>query len=164
MNDILTVNRVGPVVNKLKNQAKKIVLAGGCFDLLHLGHLTFLEKAKGAGDVLIILLESDEKIEKLKGVDRPINNQKDRAKILIALKAVDLVVKLSGMTKGLDYERIIQQIKPDIIATTLPDPHVHHKKRVAKLIGAKVKYVCRLVKNYSTGEMVRRIRSYPSAT
>lgn len=164
MKAILSVGQLGLVVKKIKAQDKKIVLVGGCFDLLHLGHLKFLEKAKKEGDVLIVLLESDEKMKKIKGIDRPINKQADRAKVLSALKAVDFVVTLSGMTESGDYEKLMHRIKPDVIATTLPDPHIAHKRRIAKLMGAKVKYVCRLVKDYSTAGMVKKIRSYPFAS
>ena len=77
---------------------KKItVLAGGCFDVLHPGHIVFLEKAKKAGDYLVVLLESDKKIRKLKGKGRPVHSQKERAEILSALKSVDSVVCLPYM-------------------------------------------------------------------
>ena len=64
----------------------KIVLVGGCFDILHLGHVVFLEKAKKEGDVLVVLLESDEKVRFLKGKGRPVHTQSERAEILSALK------------------------------------------------------------------------------
>lgn len=130
------------------------VLVGGCFDVLHPGHVIFLQKAKRCGDRLIVLLESDEKIKKLKGVRRPVYNQKMRALVLKALKSVDRVVLLPFIETPSEYDVIVKKIKPDIIATTLGDPHIHHKKRAAKLVGAKLRYVTKLVGNHSTSKIL----------
>ena len=78
---------------------KNIVLVGGCFDIVHLGHLIFLEKAKAKGDILIVLLESDENIRKNKGQNRPINNQEDRALFLSKLKMVDKLDILQSLQR-----------------------------------------------------------------
>jgi FAD synthetase len=133
---------------------QKIVLVGGCFDILHIGHITFLEKAKKAGDYLIVLLESDQAIQKLKGKNRPINSQADRAKILSSLKVVDKVIALPVM-KDLDYDELVKKIKPAVIATTSGDSGIHHKKRAAKLVGAKVKVVTKNIKDQSTTNLVK---------
>ena len=130
-----------------------VVLVGGCFDILHPGHIIFLEKAKKLADKLIVLLESDEKVRKLKGSKRPINPQKDRAKVLLALKSVDQVINLPFMDKSIQYDRLISRIKPDIIATTTGSPDYHYKERAAKLVGAKLKTISE-VKNYSTSKIV----------
>lgn len=136
------------------NMRKAIVLAGGCFDVLHPGHVIFLEKAKRAGDRLIVLLESDEKIKKIKGVNRPVHNQQERALVLKALKFVDEVILLPYMATKKEYDDLIQKIKPDIIAVTFEDPQIHHKIRSAKLVGAKLKYVTRLTGNHSTTKVL----------
>lgn len=132
----------------------KIVLVGGCFDILHPGHVIFLKKAKQVGDKLIVLLESDEKIRKLKGSGRPIHKQKERAILLKALKFVDEVILLPYIDKEIDYDKYIQKIKPDIIATTLGDPYIKYKKRSAKKVGAKLKCVTKRIENYSTSQLV----------
>lgn len=134
---------------------KKVVLVGGCFDVLHPGHITFLEKAKKMGDFLVVLLESDEKIKKIKGNGRPIYSQKERAEVLEALKVVDKVVMLPLLESEASYDRLVKKIKPDIIATTLKDPQIHHKKRTAKLVGAKLKFVTKRIDKFSTTEIIR---------
>ncbi len=134
-------------------KGKKIVLVGGCFDILHPGHVIFLEKAKQAGDILIVLLESDEKVRKLKGINRPVHIQKERAKILSALRSVDYVVMLPFMKKSLDYDQLIAQIKPDVIAATFGDINIHHK-RIAKKVGAKLKFVTKIIGNHSSSRIL----------
>ena len=138
---------------KMKNKGKKIVLAGGCFDVLHPGHVIFLERAKKAGDCLIVLLESDEKVKELKGVDRPVHNQKMRARVLSALKSVDYVVMLSLMRKNNEYDELIKKIDPDVIAATQGDINIHHR-RVAQLTGAKLEIVTNIIGNYSTSQIL----------
>ena len=74
-----------------KNKSKKIVFTNGCFDILHLGHVEYLNEARSLGDVLIVAINSDTSVRELKGPDRPINNEIDRGKMLLNLKAVDCV-------------------------------------------------------------------------
>ena len=114
---------------------KYLVLVGGCFDVLHPGHIIFLEKARKAGDKLVVLLESDQKIRKLKGEGRPVHTQKERAKILSALESVDSVVCLPYMEDDFEYDEIILKNNPDIIAATRGDESIEHKKRAAKKAG-----------------------------
>lgn len=150
MNNIVNTNKAVELSRRIKNQGKKIVMAGGCFDIIHVGHLKFLKNAKKRGDVLFILLESDESVRKLKGPNRPYNSQKDRAEILSALKPVDYVVILENMKKNQDYDRLIGQIRPDVFAVTKNDPGNAHKKRQAELFGGTVKEVILRIENYST--------------
>lgn len=139
-----------------KAKQKKLVLVGGCFDVLHPGHIIFLEKAKLAGDYLVVLLESDEKIKRIKGSNRPIFSQKERAKMLKALKVVDRVVLLPFTNEDKEYDKIAGKIKPDIIATTSGDPQIHHKQRVAKLTGARLKIVTRFISSYSSTNILAK--------
>jgi len=106
-----TKNLIG-IIKRLKSKGRKIVFTNGCFDILHCGHVEYLVKAKKLGDVLIVGLNSDLSISKIKGPKRPINNQKDRAIVLAALEAVDYVVMFSEDTP---YE-LIKAIKPDVLA------------------------------------------------
>lgn len=94
-----------------KNRNKKIVFTNGCFDILHLGHVEYLNEAKAQGDVLIIGLNSDASVKKLKGENRPINNQNDRAKMLLNLKAVDCVQIFTEETPL----EIIKLINPNVL-------------------------------------------------
>ena len=139
---------------------KKIVLVGGCFDIVHLGHLIFLEKAKAKGDILIVLLESDENIRKNKGQNRPINNQDDRAVFLTKLKMVDYVIKLPEMKNDEEYFKIINKIKPKIIAVSEKDINLVKKKEQAQKIGAKLIEVTKIIPQRSTSKIIEDIISY----
>lgn len=153
-NKIVSVSKSIKIANELHRYGKSIVLVGGVFDILHVGHVRFLEKAKETGDNLFLLLESDESVRKLKGKGRPLNSQKNRAEVLKALRSIDYVVLLSGILKDKDYDRIVFQIKPNILATTKNDPNKIHKVRQAKKIGAKAVYVIEKIKNKSTTEIL----------
>ncbi|TLT08326.1 D-glycero-beta-D-manno-heptose-7-phosphate kinase [Aliarcobacter thereius] len=96
---------------KFHNQGKKIVFTNGCFDILHVGHVKYLQEAKSYGDVLILGLNADSSVKKLKGDSRPINNQDDRAYILASLESVDYVVVFEEETP---YE-LIKLIRPHIL-------------------------------------------------
>ncbi len=154
MEKIVTVQQAVQIAEELRKETKHIVLVGGCFDILHIGHITFLEKAKATGDSLFVFLESDESIQKLKGKKRPINNQDDRAKILAELESVDYVILLPPHLTDIDYDRMIIQIKPDIIATTQGDLHRKNKERQATLINCKVIEVTDYIRDQSTTRLV----------
>ena len=117
--------------------AKKVIV-GGCFDLLHYGHITFLKKAKDLGDTLIVLLESDEKVRRLKGDTRPIHNQNQRKEMLESLSCVDEVIILPAVTTDQFYADLVDQIRPDFIAATEGDPMVEQKRKQATWFGAQL--------------------------
>lgn len=94
-----------------QNKGKKIVFTNGCFDILHLGHVEYLNEAKAQGDVLIIGLNSDQSVRALKGPDRPINNEEDRKSMLLNLRAVDCVQIFNEQTPL----EIIKLINPNIL-------------------------------------------------
>src|SRR3989338_1430528 len=100
---------------KLQKRGKPIILTGGCFDILHIGHIRFLEEAKKSGGTLIVLLEPDEKVRKLKGAKRPVFSQHERARTLSSLIPVDYIILLPYLS-GSGYDQYISVIKPDIIA------------------------------------------------
>ncbi len=96
---------------KILPKDKKIVFTNGCFDILHAGHVKYLKEAKSFGDILVVGLNSDESVKRLKGKSRPINTLEDRATVLSALEAVDFVVEFSEDTPY----NLIKAIKPDIL-------------------------------------------------
>lgn len=108
---LCNISKLKKILKKLKAKKKKIVFTNGCFDILHAGHVTYLAKAKGLGDILIVGLNSDTSVKKLKGKSRPIVTQKYRAKVLSALSSVDFVVIFNGLTPL----NIIKAIRPDIL-------------------------------------------------
>lgn len=99
------------VINNLKKQKKKIVFTNGCYDILHIGHIKFLKKAKKYGDILLVAINSDSSVKKIKGDKRPIVPQKERAEILSALEFVDLVTVFYEP----DPYNIIKDIEPDVL-------------------------------------------------
>lgn len=154
MKKVVSVSKSIKFADKLRGEKSKIVLVGGVFDILHVGHVRFLEKARQEGDSLFLLLESDESVRKLKGKNRPINNQKERGEVLAGLSSVDVIINLKGILKDEDYDRIVQQIKPNVLATTKSDYYVFHKERQAKLVGAKVKTVINRFNKKSTTKLL----------
>lgn len=160
MGEVVSISKISSFIKKLKKAGKSIVLVGGCFDVLHPGHIIFLQKAKKWGDILVVLLENDQRVQDLKGVSRPVHNQKQRALVLSALRFVDVVIMLPFMDKEAQYLRVIGRAKPDIVAVTSGDPSNIHKKRVAKKVGAKLKYVTRMIGNHSTSRILQgKLRS-----
>ncbi|MBE2189371.1 MAG: D-glycero-beta-D-manno-heptose 1-phosphate adenylyltransferase [Desulfobulbaceae bacterium] len=99
------------ILQEKSEQGKKIVFTNGCFDILHAGHVKYLEQSKQMGDVLVIGLNSDDSVRRLKGDSRPVNNQIDRAIVLSALRAVDYVCYFEEDTPL----ELIMKLKPNII-------------------------------------------------
>ena len=157
MNKIITTEQAIKISKKIKAANKTVVLVGGFFDILHTGHIKFLENAKKQGDYLFVLLEDDRKARKTKGPKRPINFQKNRAKILSTLESVDYVIMLKNMTNDDQYDKIIIQIAPAIIATTSGDPYTNHKKRQAKLVKGKVMCVIKRINDHSTTQLAQNL-------
>jgi len=155
MSKILTTEQAIDLAKTLRKQNKTIVLVGGCFDILHAGHIRFLEKAKEQGGHLFVMLESDGNIKKYKGPSRPINAQKDRAEILNALSCVDTVILLPTLTDNNAYDKMILALKPAIIATTIGDPNRSHKERQANLIHGKVVDVTGRIADASTTRLTQ---------
>ena len=108
---IKSFDEIKEIVNRYKKNSKKIVFTNGCFDILHVGHVKYLQEAKSYGDILIVGLNSDASVKRLKGESRPINIMEDRAYILAALEAVDFVVPFEDDTP---YE-LIKLVSPDIL-------------------------------------------------
>jgi rfaE bifunctional protein nucleotidyltransferase chain/domain len=110
MGKVLTQTELEGTLSPYRGQ-KKIVFTNGCFDLLHIGHVRYLQEAKALGDLLVVGINSDASVQRLKGPTRPIQNQDDRAEILAALTAVDFTVIFTEDTPA----ELIQQIRPDIL-------------------------------------------------
>lgn len=141
------------IINLAKEQGKKVVFTNGCFDILHVGHISYLEMAKRQGDILIVGVNSDESTKRLKGPTRPINSEKDRAAMLSALKAVD-------------YTVIFEEDTPeDLIAYLKPSIHVKggdYKKenlpetKIVEAYGGKV-IILNFVEGKSTTNIINKI-------
>lgn len=152
---IKTLNQLIPIVKKLKSKNKKIVTTNGVFDILHFGHAKYLEEAKVLGDVLIVGVNSDSSVKKIKGDKRPINSEKSRLGVLAALESVDYAF----MFKEKDPRSWISSIKPDIHvkAGDYKPSQIIEKKVVEKNNGEVV--IARMERGYSTTKVINKILS-----
>jgi len=151
---IISNKELKELVKEAKNDSKKIVFTNGCFDLLHLGHITYLKEAKKLGDRLIVALNSDNSVRKLKGNKRPLNNLKQRALQISALDCVDWITSFSEETPL----RLIKQIEPDVLVKgkdyKIKDI-VGSQEVLSK--GGQVKTI-ELLKGFSTSDLIKRIK------
>ena len=152
---IVSLEKLPQRVKKLRGAGKKIVATNGCFDLLHVGHVRYLNSARELGDALIVGINGDESVRALKGSARPVNNQNDRAEIVAALESVDLVTIFPEARAT----RFLELVAPDIYvkggdykSETLDS----EERAVLKKIGAKVD-ILPLQSGYSTSELLARL-------
>lgn len=157
MQKIISLDQLPHILTPLTD--KKIILAGGCFDILHKGHIAFLGAAKKQGDTLVVLLESDEAIRRNKGENRPVNTVIDRARILATLPTVDYIVMLPDTMTDEGYDNVVLTVKPAIIATTKGDPFISHKERQAKLVDGSVFAVIDRLPEHASTKLAESIQS-----
>jgi len=150
----ITAQEASELTKKLQNEGKTVVVTNGCFDILHVGHVRYLQKTKTYADVLIVLLNSDVSVKKIKGEDRPINNESDRAEILKALSCVDYVVLFDEASPA----EILRIIKPNVYTKgadynleTLPEAEI------LKEVGIKAVFID-FVDNKSTTNLINKIK------
>ena len=142
------------LVREWKSQAKTIVFTNGCFDLLHLGHVDYLEKARSLGDKLVLGLNSDDSVSRFKGQNRPIQDQNSRSRVLAALQVVDLVVFFNEDTPL----TLISEIQPNVLvkgSDYLAENIVGAD--VVKKNGGVVKTID-FVSGYSTSKIIEKIK------
>lgn len=111
MGQVQELSSIEKSLAALRSQNKKIVFTNGCFDLLHVGHVRYLQEARSLGDALVVGINSDASVKRLKGPTRPIQIENDRAEILAALGCVDFTVIFAEDTP----ENLIQKVRPDIL-------------------------------------------------
>jgi len=148
---IKTLDEITRLSAELKKRGKKVVFTNGCFDILHVGHVKYLEEAKSYGDVLILGLNSDASVRRLKGASRPVNTQEDRAYILAALEAVDYVVIFNDDTP---YE-LIKAVQPHIL---VKGGDYEGKEVVGQDIADELRLV-QFVDGKSTTKIIERIQN-----
>lgn len=144
------------ILSRLRSKGEKIVFTNGCFDIIHRGHVEYLNKAKKLGDVLVIGLNSDLSVRLIKGKGRPINNEDDRAEVLAALYFVDYITKFDELTP----EDLIRRVMPDVLVKG-GDWKAQDivGSDIVKSYGGKVARIP-FVKGYSTSSLVKKISKY----
>ena len=151
---VCSLNNLPNLIEKLKKDNKKIVFANGCFDILHVGHVRYLEQAKSLGDILIVGINDDESESQLKGHGRPIMPEEDRIEIVAALECVNYAVLFSDLT----VENLLMIIKPaihakgtDYTTETVPERAIvlSYEGQIA-ITGDR--------KNHSTSDIIKKIQ------
>ncbi|MBQ8634523.1 D-glycero-beta-D-manno-heptose 1-phosphate adenylyltransferase [bacterium] len=155
MGQVINRNEIQNIIKNLKKENLTTVFTNGCFDILHIGHVRYLKESAKFGDKLIIGLNSDSSVKKLKGETRPINNESDRAELLSELNFVDYVVIFDENTP----EKLLDEIKPDIYTKgadytieTLPEAQTVIKN------GGRVEFI-NLVEGKSTTNVIKKIEN-----
>ena len=153
-NKIKSIPSLKKILKSLKKKGKKVVFTNGCFDILHRGHVKLLEKARSLGDVLVVAINTDSSVKKIKGPRRPVNSERDRSVVLSALSFVDFVTFFDES----DPARIIKQLDPDVLVKggdwkkgeIIGADYVKSK-------GGKV-YSLPLIRGYSTSRFIVNIK------
>lgn len=154
MGELVKRKNIRKIVEEIQSGGENVVTTNGCFDILHVGHVRYLQKTKTFADYSIVLLNSDKSVREIKGEGRPINNEDDRAEILCALSCVDFVVLFDeGSPRDL-----LDEIKPDVhtkgadySVETLPEADVILKN------GGKIEFIT-FVEGKSTTETIKKMR------
>ncbi len=133
---------------------KDIVLVGGVYDLVHIGHLEFLKAARKEGDCLVVALESIDIVLNSKN-RKPVHTQQQRATILSHFDFVDHVIILPQMNGYNDYAKLVESVRPKVIAVTEGEPYLEEKKKQASLVGGKVVPVISRLAGFSTSEILK---------
>lgn len=151
---ITQVGQLRSLVKELKRQGKRIVFTNGCFDIIHKGHITLLNKASEAGDVLIVGVNSDNSIRRLKGADRPINNLEDRVTVLAGLQTVNFLVSFDEESPV----QLIKEVHPDVYVKggTYTESNLPETPLLKKL-GCELKIVP-YINEHSTTTIINRIK------
>lgn len=151
---IKTQKQLKNIVDTLKKKGERIAFTNGCFDILHYGHIKYLQDAKNMSDVLVLGLNSDRSIKKIKGGSRPINNQLARSKVLSALTCVDYVTIFNEETPL----KLIRLLRPDILIKGA-DWKIEKISGAdfVKSYGGKVLAIP-YIKGYSTTQQIKKIR------
>src|SRR5437763_12463660 len=152
MPKIVPLNKLTESIAPPRTKGKKIVATNGCFDLLHGGHVRYLAAARALGDILVVGLNGDQSVRELKGADRPINNERDRAEVLAALESVDLVV----IFPELRATHLLELVRPNVYAKGgdyTPETLNPEERAVLDRIGAAIQIIP-YEREYSTSRMI----------
>jgi len=158
LGEVLTLPALGQRVRTLKSQGKRIAFANGHFDLLHVGHLRYLRAARAEGDVLVVALNDDDSVARLKGPGRPVVPAAERAELLAALEPVDFVVVFHGDSPAL----LLAELQPDVHCkgTDYGSPERVPEYEVVRAYGGRTALVGD-PKDHATSDLISRIKALP---
>ena len=155
-NKIVTIEQLSARSETLKLQGRKLVLTNGCFDLLHVGHVRYLQAARKLGDALGVALNGDDSVRLLKGEGRPLNNEADRAEVLAALSCVDYVTIFQNVraTRVIEIVRPSMYVKGGDYTTATLDPE---ERMALEKIGTEIR-ILPLIPDHSTSRLINLIQ------
>ena len=158
MGNVVSLQELLVARKRIKNEGKRVVFTNGCFDILHRGHVEYLRKAKALGDVLVVGVNTDSSVRRIKGADRPVIDESDRAFVLAALASVDYVCLFNEDTP---YE-LIRALVPDILVKGA-DWAIEKVvgRDIVEAAGGSVQTIEFLPDRSTTG-ILERIRKHPS--
>ena len=156
-NKIKKVGKLKQIISRAKARGKKVVFTNGCFDILHVGHVRYLLRAKDQGDVLVVGLNTDRSVKEIKGEKRPVVPEKERAEILAALEFVDYVVLFDEP----DPLRLIAALKPSVLVKGADWPKSRIVGRqIVEGIGGRVVRIPLVAGASSTAVIAKIIKAY----
>ena len=158
---IVDADQLAAVSQEMRNKGRKLVLTNGCFDLLHVGHVRYLEAARALGDALAVAINGDESVRALKGDGRPLNNEANRAEVIAALGCVDHVI----VFPELRATQLLEKVRPTIYVKggDYTQDTLHAEERAALgRTGAEIR-ILPLEKGHSTSSLIERVKSTGAA-
>ncbi|MES1244115.1 MAG: adenylyltransferase/cytidyltransferase family protein [Acidobacteriota bacterium] len=160
MGEVLTLDASRERVRELKSQGKRVAFANGHFDLLHVGHLRYLQDARAQGDALVVALNDDESVARLKGPGRPVVPAAERAELLAALVPVDVVVIFEGDSPGY----LLAELQPDVHCkgTDYGSPERVPEYEVVRAYGGRTALVGD-PKDHATSDLISKVKALPAS-
>lgn len=153
---VVNVKELAQIAKAMRAAGKRLVITNGCFDLLHLGHVRYLQAARALGDVLAVGLNGDQSVRELKGADRPINNERDRAEVLAALEDVDFV----AIFPEVRATRFLETVAPEIYVKGgdyTSDTLNAEERAIMEKIGTEIRFIP-FEPGYSTSRIIERLK------
>jgi rfaE bifunctional protein nucleotidyltransferase chain/domain len=157
---LLDADRLTTIADSLRAQGRKLVLTNGCFDLLHAGHVRYLQAAHALGNSLVVAINGDDSVRTLKGEGRPLNTERDRAEVVAALECVDYVV----IFQEVRVTRLLEKVRPAIYVKggDYTPGTLHPEERAAlNKIGAEIR-ILPFEPGHSTSGLIERMQKLPS--
>lgn len=156
---IIDMQKLAARAAQLREAGRKLVFTNGCFDLLHVGHVRYLAAARAMGDVLAVGVNGDESVRALKGANRPINNERDRAEVLAALESVDFVTIFPDVRAT----RLLGMVRPAVYVKGgdyTPETLNPEERAILDQVGAEIRIIP-FEPGYSTSRVIQRLGAAP---
>jgi rfaE bifunctional protein nucleotidyltransferase chain/domain len=153
---VVSVEELAQIAKEMRAAGKRLVVTNGCFDLLHLGHVRYLRAARALGDMLAVGLNGDQSVRELKGADRPINNERDRAEVIAALEDVDFV----AIFPEVRATRFLKTVAPEIYVKGgdyTSDTLNAEERAVMEKSGTEIRFIP-FEPGYSTSQFIERLK------